>query len=69
MPFISVPQNSANCWCTAKTARLDSKPIEHMQGTTVFPLCQPHSLVNSNSLAQTNFKNISKILSSKAAKK
>ena len=40
-----------------------------MQGTTVFPLCHPHSLVNSNSLAQTNYKKISKLLSSKAAKR
>jgi hypothetical protein len=69
MPFIFVPQNTANCWYTAKTARLDGKPVEHTQGTTVFPLCHPQFLVNSNSLAQTNFKKSSKLRSSKAAKR
>jgi hypothetical protein len=53
MLFTSVPQNTANYWYTAKTARLDGKPVEH----------------NSNSLAQTNFKKISKLCISKAAKR
>jgi len=42
MLFTSVPQNTANYWYTAKTARLQGKSVEHMQGTTVFPLCHPH---------------------------